>query len=406
MKKRIILTILPALMVLAGCSGVNVQPKANVMLEDATACEEVFGEANFAGQLGIRKEANRDVNPLAVPQIGVQYKEDEGGTYAVRFVAAITSLNVTATWTRGITAFDNDGNPIKPNNSFATTKAYASLKDGDDISTASTEYPGYNYYVVYTMRKIPANYKRCYIFAYLTLEDELQNTVQSIAAVSRVENGNNNFSFNADSSGYFLTGTINGEEKNVSEDKKRDNESSFYTDFKAGDSFAVVKKEGQVFNVWDGPCLGNFTGFANNTSTSMIDVSVNGKYVIYLNNGGVYPAGPFGIKETDYYVRGTVSPDGWNPTTASSYRLATDPDNKGVLLNVHLSTGVFKIAALDWGVYALGADRVIGGAAGNFSTGPTDNNIQCDKAGYYDLYLTKNDFVSIELVSLDPVEQR
>lgn len=410
MKKRCILTILPALMVLAGCAGVNAQPKANIMLEDTEAHSEIFGGVESPIDLRVRREGEPAVDPLAQPKIGVQYKHDDSG-YSIRFVAAITSLDIAkATWTRGVTTEkdENGGKvPLKPNASFETTKAYLSLTDGDDTSTASVEYPGYMYYIVYTMRNIPAAYKGDYMFAYLTIKGTNGTEVSSKVVASKIEENDNSFTFNADKSNFFLAGKINGlEGAAVSEDNPKRNNTdaaTFTANLLVGDNFVVVQKTSTLFKVWDGSCLKSINnGFS--VENEKVKVNQKAKYVLYLNTSNEIWHSQYGLTGTGYYVRGNAA-GGWD-SGYTAYEFFNDPDDKGVLLNVHLSVGEFKIGKASWDDYNLGSDRLMGGAkdSGDITTASnweSKSNMRVVHAGYYNLYLTSNDYISIETVSLD-----
>lgn len=108
---------------------------------------------------------------------------------------------------------------------------------------------------------------------------------------------------------------------------------------------------------------------------------------------------------TGLYIRGTAA-GGWNAVSAEyALREATDPNTTGEILDVYLTEGEFKIANADWST-AYGWDydghsTIIGGAAAKFSAGASDNNIKCNVAGYYNIYLTTNHYISIETVGGD-----
>ena len=152
--KKILFTLSLLLLSLSSCTGIsNKSNNINNIKEDTYAHEELFGGINQGIDLrGPRKLAS----DLVEPPIGVQYKyyEDGGNNYfAVRYVAAIKSLDVTATWTRA--AVDKNGTQTKTLDHVEVTKAYKTLNDGGDISTCASQYPGFEYYVVYTMYDIP-----------------------------------------------------------------------------------------------------------------------------------------------------------------------------------------------------------------------------------------------------------
>ena len=111
--------------------------------------------------------------------------------------------------------------------------------------------------------------------------------------------------------------------------------------------------------------------------------------------------------ETQFYIRGTAA-NGWGAVSeAYVLRESSDPNNIGEILDVELKVGEFKIAKADWseevGWSYDDHSGVLGGAAAKFSAGDSDNNIKCNVAGYYNIYLTNNHFVAVESVGGDPV---
>lgn len=239
MKKKLLLIALPAFMVLAGCSNHPIKPVAEkedlsgMMREDTVAHEDIFGSVD----LNVKRLGEPEETPAAgsgfvnVPKIGVQFSGvydgdlrngsgeiiGQGDCYAVRFVAAanvnqtaLDNESITAVWTRGVST--NEGDAVKPlatGDSYRSTVAYESLKNGETLTNASSEGNDYTHYLVYTMYDIPVANADCYIAAYLTLSDGA-HTVKSKAVAARV-GGNNAFSFAADkAAGYFIQGKING----------------------------------------------------------------------------------------------------------------------------------------------------------------------------------------------------
>ena len=109
---------------------------------------------------------------------------------------------------------------------------------------------------------------------------------------------------------------------------------------------------------------------------------------------------------TVYYIRGDAA-NGWGIDDSYVLRKSADDNNYGEILDVYLKAGSFKIAdekwESQWGYEYDGHATVIGGAAANFAEGDSDNNIKCNVAGYYDIYLTKNNYISIESAGVEPV---
>lgn len=219
MKKKFLLAIIPALLVLSACqAGPRVEAK-EVFKEDALLHDELFG----GKPLQVRKAGVIDDNPVAgsgftiTPKIGVQYSElyDEGAHYAIRVVAAIgDTANLTATWNRSIMLPDgSEKENFTLNNDVVITTAYEKIKNGTDNYTPATgEGEGYNRYVVYTLYDIPANqdFTGYYLFANLTLSRPEQGDVVSKTAITEIKRQDARTASLAADKPYFIKGVIGG----------------------------------------------------------------------------------------------------------------------------------------------------------------------------------------------------
>ena len=127
MKKKYLLAIIPALLVLTSCSGAGPKDikQAPQIVEDTLAHEEIFGGvAEEAINLGYR--APRRSAEITKPVTGVQYADQGDGKYAVRYVAAIDDyVGVEATWTRAV-CYAN-GTQYKTFEDKKCTQAYTAL---------------------------------------------------------------------------------------------------------------------------------------------------------------------------------------------------------------------------------------------------------------------------------------
>lgn len=113
---------------------------------------------------------------------------------------------------------------------------------------------------------------------------------------------------------------------------------------------------------------------------------------------------------TDLYLRGTAVGT-WEPSDANILRKSKDENNIAEILDVYIGLGEFKISDnkwtenRTWGYEYEKRSTISGGAASKFSAGEKDNNIKCNAAGYYNIYLTKNNYIYIESVGGDePVD--
>ena len=231
MKKKLLLIVLPALMVLSGCSS----PKTELMREDNLAHEEIFGAAEVAGQLGIRRavEGSSEAPAEADLSIKMGYQTQlNNNLLSVRFIAGIKNANVTAYWHRGacrgsgsdglLNSSSQEKIKFADSGNHASSVMYKSLKNGDATITAGQgEWADYFGFAIYTLTNIPytnAN-KDAYLAAYLTLSDSNypSRTVNSNVYAIKIEVNNDGtsthkFDFASNTNGYFLYGTIGGQD--------------------------------------------------------------------------------------------------------------------------------------------------------------------------------------------------
>ena len=238
MKKKFLLTFLPAFLILSACNGGLKQNKENNenvpdevseangdFEEDTLAHEELFGGLGIQSySLGqseslqpkkafLNERLAEPVNPLTTPQIGVQFRkysvtynpgqwnESVVDYYAIRYVAAIASLSVTATWTRDISDVyglrPRDGQSLQ----VPIKTAYSAVSSGDDetgdtYTTPESVGSDYHFFVVFTLRQIPMDKVNSYLYAYLTLTSlDGSSSVESRARVSKVGGHSNDDSF-------------------------------------------------------------------------------------------------------------------------------------------------------------------------------------------------------------------
>ena len=252
MNKKLFLIALPAMLVLSSCNGLSNQPaqKDVELFKESTVNEEIFGAAEEAGDLGLKKFSPLKLSPLTSDfvKIGYQMKFDEGNDVqdgadsddkvSIRFVAAIKDANVTAFWKRGLAQSNGyvgaspDGEHWKFKFEEAakeSTKIYTSLNNGGDVLTAGeggTEgYTQFAGFVIYTLTNIPyLEYLNSYLAAYVVLTDasDAENHIGSQGLAVKVEmDGNvssNKFYFDPSATGHFLAGTINGVVRDGSDD--------------------------------------------------------------------------------------------------------------------------------------------------------------------------------------------
>ena len=437
MKKKLLLIALPAMMALSGCARVNLQPALNnnasldAVVEDNVSHDELFGASKELKGPAIRNM--NTVNPDFDYDVGYQLHFEEGSVIdsepddddriSIRFVAALRTNFSKIVWSRGFTSNNGVEKLTYSSNSSApgypeleSKVIYTSLSNGEEDRMVAGEgaYDDCVGFAVYSLTNIPyKEYLNYYLGVSVTLTPAEGAALKSQLCVITVERDSTDATrckskllVQENEYGFKMFGLVNGVPGSINADNptKGSNAASFTSNFKANDSFIIYQKTENLFKVWDGTCIDNDTHFSNNAGP--ISAKTEGYFTLYLNNNMLYPA-QYRLN-TDYYVRGSAA-QGWGvEDCVDAYRFLTDPDNKGVLLNVHLNAGEFKIgdASNDWHGYNLGSDRLIGPAKddGHVETtngGASQSNIKCNHAGYYNLYLTNNDFISIVLVSLD-----
>ena len=220
MKKKYLIAILPALLVLSSCQAA---PKAEVLkednfIEDTEAHDEIFGSQSFGHKVAPYHLGSDPVeHPDNDPAIGVQTKI-EGENISFRFVAAVTFTNENigpthATWKR--TVSKPDGQVHMDTNTIECTKAYTKLgTDGDpytidQFNAAQEPATSYTHFVVYTLRGINlATYGDYYISAYLTLTDGVEQTSKAI--VTTVDTSIYQAAYIHNLGDYSVAGTFNG----------------------------------------------------------------------------------------------------------------------------------------------------------------------------------------------------
>ena len=311
--------IIPALMVLSACAGAGPKQEAlqlePEMVEDTLAHEELFGQGGKAVKLTPYKDPDPSDPSLKKPVVGVQYKEEDDGKFAIRYVAAIAALDVEATWTRGIC--DKAGNQqqtadqklVDKEVTTAYTAVSADNGSGDSYTTPASVGEGFNYFVVYTLREVPAAQLDSYLFAYLTLEKG-GNSVKSLARISRISGGNT-FTFDTDSGlSYFIQGTVGGEaNQQVAIDGELSSGNYAQKEglaLSANDQFGLFKYGGDHFQCFGYEALRRGAPFLSHVASSnYLKVNVAGSYNLYLTDSNqIHIVVPEAAKATaTYYLK-------------------------------------------------------------------------------------------------------
>ena len=182
MKKSKLLVFLSAGLLLTSC-GFNGQQVPEYFVESDEAHEEIFGAV--ADQVYQLKNANKALvedSSLVTPILGYQMKDNGKGTYSLRFVGAIASLDVKATWTKSV--HSATGESVRSKSTMEATTAYTVINENSVPKTAKVAGEKYNYWVVYCLLNIPANKINNYFDAMLTLEKNEQTVSSDVFSVN------------------------------------------------------------------------------------------------------------------------------------------------------------------------------------------------------------------------------
>ena len=306
MNRKILLTVLPALLVLSACQA---SPKAkdnNLFLEDTLAHEEIFGNV----QLEERSlQPRRLDDPVEHPEannfsIGVQSQSESAGHISFRFVAAVrfatSELDPTqAVWSRTVSY--TNGNVKKAFGAYPSTAAYKKISNGGTPYTID-DYNGahslsgdnaYTHFVVYTLRNVPVDSNDYYVSTYLTLstkEGQSGGKEMTSKAVAINASQTAKFVYDLGDNGgmFFLDGTIGGSQKIVKATSIREggNKASFDdVNLVAGDSFVIKEFYNTELEVHGSSTFsGEVSNFNlnNNDAGGKIGVNYSGKYTFYF----------------------------------------------------------------------------------------------------------------------------
>ena len=217
-KRKLVLGFALVSLVTAGLVSHNLL-KDRVNFNESTLAEDAtFSKNNasvVAGRLNVKKQ--NDANSLITPKIGYQMAySDDNSKVSIRYTAAISSLDVKATWTRAM--YDAGGDVFAPYaaKEVEVTTAYTGLTNGGEITYATDILDDegntpYNYFVVYSLLNVPVEtYGTYFLDAYLTLSDGENEVVSKVGAIE----------FNEENSFSYDLGSVNDLNFKLNETKK------------------------------------------------------------------------------------------------------------------------------------------------------------------------------------------
>lgn len=300
MKKKLLL-LLPGLMALSACGGTSVKDAEPEFLEDTQLHEEIFGSLEDPSS-PIKSIRNLDPVDTNTPRIGVQYAQNDG-KYSVRYVAAFAFPTdkeelgeYTATWTRS--AYGVNGAKVALTGSTVNcTKVYPYVADGSSSLAPASFNPGSTYFVVYTLRNIPADQVGGCLLASLTIDDGDPETalVKSNTIVTTFDTAANavRASLTDDDlgcDGYFLKGSFGRQAADATTKGDPSNLASFTKAIAANETFLVfnngLAEEESYFSVLDSSCLSTDAGASNffQDADNKIKANYGHEYTLYLDS--------------------------------------------------------------------------------------------------------------------------
>lgn len=320
MKKKVLLTVIPALMILSSCAyanrAANVENNPNFFVEDTLAHDEIFGDLERP-----TLKTARNLDPVFTgtePAYGIQFKRHTAeinsvvtDVISIRYIAAIkvTDSNgdgviddeelaaTSASWLR--TMYEGDGDLFKDPAAKNCTKAYTSIYDGDGeltIAAFNTARGGtdYTHFVMYSMINIPEETYGSYsLVASLSLgggaptkmvATSVDQTKQLVIDTSDANQRNC----------YFVKGKrANGDEFVVKADTDTKGEpgtnfASFTFDVEENDNFVIVNNGvDSKFAIYGSADLrGGTSDFTFENASGKIKAKIDESAILYLNKSG------------------------------------------------------------------------------------------------------------------------
>ena len=337
MKKKVLLAIIPALMVLSSCTFMESATivKGNEFLEDTLAHEEIFGDVNFEARALQPKRLNDD--PVEHPEaenfaIGVQSQVETANHISFRFVAAVRfatgQLNPTeAKWTRTVTA--KDGTVQKAKSQLPCAKAYKKISNGGGAYTidnynSAHELTGddqFTHFVVYTLRNVPVEVATdYYVSAYLHLTTkEGSEGGKELTSKAVVVNASESekFAYVPDQGKYYITGSFTGDKIQPTAVRSGGNIAEFESglNLEAGDKFVINEFYDSEYIVHGASQLvGGKSNYYFENDNGDIKAKYNGDYKIYFkyedDTNKIFAEGDNVVRPV--YIKLADSASAWN----------------------------------------------------------------------------------------------
>ena len=321
MKKLVLLVILPLALSLSSC-GHKSQKNINnndSMIEDTLMHEEIFGALPSNTQkwnLNPKKSLGLGID-LYKPMIGFQRKDNNDGTYSVRFVAAMQSETDSASWFRSV--HNLAGTVEKSKLEVPVQTVYSALNNGGHIAYASDAEAEdgttpYDCYAVYCLLNIPNSYSDYYVDAYITVNDGGNHTTSDVGSLN-VADGNKAYKYQLSGSNRD-TAFINGVERVP--DSGSNKVDLYSVDLNVDDKVEIyyVNEAALTYSKNTSLTLGAaFPDFVLDTDKDILTTKYSGTYNVYLNN------------ENQFFFTKKISfqgPTGWGTDKTAKIQLKSN----------------------------------------------------------------------------------
>lgn len=321
MKKLVLLVILPLALSLSSCGN---KPQKNInnndsMIEDTLMHEEIFGALPSNTQkwdLNPKKSLGLGID-LYKPMIGFQRKDNNDGTYSVRFVAAMQLETDNASWFRSV--HNLAGTVEKSKLEVPVQTVYSALNNAGNIAYASDVEAEdgtnpYDCYAVYCLLNIPNSYSDYYVDAYITVNDGGNHTTSDVGSLN-VADGNKAYKYQLSGSNRD-TAFINGVERVP--DSGSNKVDLYSVDLNVDDKVEIyyVNEATLTYSKNTSLTLGAaFPDFVLDTDKDILTTKYSGTYNVYLNN------------ENQFFFTKKISfqgPTGWGTDKTAKIQLKSN----------------------------------------------------------------------------------
>lgn len=297
--KKLLLAVLPAITLLASCSG---QPKVNVanaMVEDTLAHEEIFGALPEFEQDDKLVRKQLPDSGLWTPVLGFQDKDNGDGTTSIRIVAAVQGTVTTVTWTRCVHNIYGTVVTGKEKDNIEVTTIYEKLQEDDDSLTWAKDVEElddeagtkpFGYYAVYCLLNVPSKYAHNYVNAFVTISDG-EHTTKSCGAVVNVADSNDVYYYSIlgtdRNAGFINKIARESDSLGESQDLFCYKPISFSTNDTL-EAFWINESNLTISKNTDAALGDAFDGMSFNDETKTVTFTKDAKYNVYFNGSSQY----------------------------------------------------------------------------------------------------------------------